>query len=53
MDRLTNVEGHNNYFGNAGSTPDSIYNTSQFDGLFQYILATGASASRSATSPTA
>jgi prepilin-type N-terminal cleavage/methylation domain-containing protein/prepilin-type processing-associated H-X9-DG protein len=42
MDRLTNVEGHNNYYGNAGSTPDSIHNTSQFDGLFQYILAAGA-----------
>jgi prepilin-type N-terminal cleavage/methylation domain-containing protein/prepilin-type processing-associated H-X9-DG protein len=42
MDRLTNVEGHNNYYGNAGSTPDSVHNTSPFDGLFQYILATGA-----------
>jgi prepilin-type N-terminal cleavage/methylation domain-containing protein/prepilin-type processing-associated H-X9-DG protein len=42
MDRLTNVEGHNNYYGNAGSTPDSVHNTSQFDGLFQYILASGA-----------
>jgi prepilin-type processing-associated H-X9-DG protein len=37
QDRLTNVEGHNNYYGNAGSTPASLYNSSQFDGLFLYI----------------
>ncbi len=42
MDRLSNIEGHNNYYGNAGSTPDSIHNTSLYDGLFQYILAAGA-----------
>jgi prepilin-type N-terminal cleavage/methylation domain-containing protein/prepilin-type processing-associated H-X9-DG protein len=42
MDRLTNVEGHNNYYGNAGSTPDSVHNTSAFDGLFQLITASGA-----------
>jgi prepilin-type N-terminal cleavage/methylation domain-containing protein/prepilin-type processing-associated H-X9-DG protein len=38
QDRLTSLLGHNNYYGNAGSTPTSLYNTSQFDGLFQYIL---------------
>jgi prepilin-type N-terminal cleavage/methylation domain-containing protein/prepilin-type processing-associated H-X9-DG protein len=37
VDRLTSVLGHNNYYGNAGSTPASLYSTSQFDGLFQYI----------------
>jgi prepilin-type N-terminal cleavage/methylation domain-containing protein/prepilin-type processing-associated H-X9-DG protein len=36
-DRLINVEGHNNYASNAGSTPDSLDNSSQFDGLFMYI----------------
>jgi prepilin-type N-terminal cleavage/methylation domain-containing protein/prepilin-type processing-associated H-X9-DG protein len=38
MDRLSTILGHNNYCGNAGSTPTSLYNSSQFDGLFQYIL---------------
>ena len=37
-DRLTTLLGHNNYCGNAGSTPDSLYNTSSFDGLFLYIV---------------
>jgi prepilin-type N-terminal cleavage/methylation domain-containing protein/prepilin-type processing-associated H-X9-DG protein len=37
-DRLTSLLGHNNYYGNAGSTPASLYTTSPFDGLFQYIL---------------
>jgi prepilin-type N-terminal cleavage/methylation domain-containing protein/prepilin-type processing-associated H-X9-DG protein len=37
-DRLTSLLGHNNYYGNAGSTPASFYNTSPLDGLFQYIL---------------
>ncbi len=36
-DRITTPTGHNNYYGNAGSTPASLYSTSQFDGLFQYI----------------
>jgi prepilin-type N-terminal cleavage/methylation domain-containing protein/prepilin-type processing-associated H-X9-DG protein len=39
QDRLTNAEGHNNYYGNAGSTPDSLYRSTQFDGLFQYVSA--------------
>lgn len=39
QDRLTNAEGHNSYYGNAGSTPDSLYNSTQFDGLFQYVSA--------------
>jgi prepilin-type N-terminal cleavage/methylation domain-containing protein/prepilin-type processing-associated H-X9-DG protein len=38
QDRLQTLMGHNNYYGNAGSTPASLYNTSGFDGLFQYIL---------------
>jgi prepilin-type N-terminal cleavage/methylation domain-containing protein len=38
QDRLTSILGHCNYYGNAGSTPASLYFTSQFDGLFQYIL---------------
>jgi prepilin-type N-terminal cleavage/methylation domain-containing protein/prepilin-type processing-associated H-X9-DG protein len=38
-DRLTSLLGHNNYYGNAGSTPASLYNTAVgYDGLFQYIL---------------
>ena len=37
MDRLTSILGHNNYGGNAGSTPDSLHNSSQFDGLFLYM----------------
>jgi prepilin-type N-terminal cleavage/methylation domain-containing protein/prepilin-type processing-associated H-X9-DG protein len=37
-DRLSSLLGHNNYYGNAGSTPASLYNTSPLDGLFQYIL---------------
>ena len=37
-DRLSTLLGHNNYYGNAGSTPTSLYNTSQYDGLFLYIL---------------
>jgi prepilin-type processing-associated H-X9-DG protein len=36
-DRLTSVLGHNNYYGNAGSTPASLYFSSQFDGLFLFI----------------
>ncbi|AGA29180.1 DUF1559 domain-containing protein [Singulisphaera acidiphila] len=39
QDRLTNAETHNSYYGNAGSTPDSLYKSTQFDGLFQYITA--------------
>ena len=37
-DRLTSLMGHNNYYGNAGSTPGSLYNTTPLDGLFGYIL---------------
>jgi prepilin-type processing-associated H-X9-DG protein len=36
---LTTLIGHNNYYGNAGSTPASLYGSTQFDGLFQYITA--------------
>ena len=39
QDRLTSLLGHNNYYGNAGSTPASLYGSSQFDGLFLYIAA--------------
>jgi prepilin-type N-terminal cleavage/methylation domain-containing protein/prepilin-type processing-associated H-X9-DG protein len=39
LDRLTTIMGHNNYSGNAGSTPDSLHNKSQFDGLFLYMNA--------------
>jgi len=31
-DRLTNVEGHNNYMSNGGSTPLALMNTSGFNG---------------------
>src|SRR5262249_44028312 len=41
-DALATLLGHNNYYGNAGSTPASLYTTSPLDGLFQYILASGA-----------
>jgi prepilin-type N-terminal cleavage/methylation domain-containing protein/prepilin-type processing-associated H-X9-DG protein len=37
MDRLSTIMGHNNYGGNAGSTPDSLHSISQFDGLFLYM----------------
>ena len=36
-DRLTNAEGHCNYSANAGSTPNSFYFVTGFDGLFQYV----------------
>jgi type II secretory pathway pseudopilin PulG len=31
-DRLTSIFGHNNYGGNAGSTPDSLHSKSSLDG---------------------
>ncbi len=37
-DRLSTLMGHNSYYGNAGSTPGSLYNTTPLDGLFGYIL---------------
>ncbi len=37
QDRLKSPCGHNNYYGNAGSTAASLYGSTQFDGLFQYI----------------
>jgi prepilin-type N-terminal cleavage/methylation domain-containing protein/prepilin-type processing-associated H-X9-DG protein len=36
-DRLTSILGHNNYGGNAGSTPDSLHSKSSLDGLFLYM----------------
>jgi prepilin-type N-terminal cleavage/methylation domain-containing protein/prepilin-type processing-associated H-X9-DG protein len=36
-DRLTSILGHNNYSGNAGSTPDSLHSKSSLDGLFLYM----------------
>jgi prepilin-type N-terminal cleavage/methylation domain-containing protein/prepilin-type processing-associated H-X9-DG protein len=41
-DRLSSNFGHNNYSGNAGSTPDSLHNTSALDGLFLYMGNDGA-----------
>jgi prepilin-type N-terminal cleavage/methylation domain-containing protein/prepilin-type processing-associated H-X9-DG protein len=41
-DRLNSNFGHNNYCGNAGSTPDSLHNSSPFDGLFLYMGNDGA-----------
>ncbi len=39
QDRLSTLLGHNNYYGNAGSTAASLYQTAvPYDGLFQYIL---------------
>jgi prepilin-type N-terminal cleavage/methylation domain-containing protein/prepilin-type processing-associated H-X9-DG protein len=38
-DRLTSIFGHNNYGGNAGSTPDSLHSKSSLDGLFLYMNA--------------
>jgi prepilin-type N-terminal cleavage/methylation domain-containing protein/prepilin-type processing-associated H-X9-DG protein len=49
MDRLTSILGHNNYGGNAGSTPDSLHNSSQFDGLFLYMNAAPCVAFKSIT----
>ncbi len=37
LDRLNSIFGHVNYSGNAGSTPDSLHNSSSFDGLFLYL----------------
>jgi prepilin-type N-terminal cleavage/methylation domain-containing protein len=36
-DRLATIMGHNNYSGNAGSTPDSLHSKSTLDGLFLYM----------------
>jgi prepilin-type N-terminal cleavage/methylation domain-containing protein/prepilin-type processing-associated H-X9-DG protein len=41
-DRLQSAFGHNNYAGNAGSTPDSLHNSSPLDGLFLYMGNDGA-----------
>jgi prepilin-type N-terminal cleavage/methylation domain-containing protein/prepilin-type processing-associated H-X9-DG protein len=41
-DRLNSIFGHNNYSGNAGSTPDSLHLTSSLDGLFLYMGNDGA-----------
>jgi prepilin-type N-terminal cleavage/methylation domain-containing protein len=36
-DRRTTLLGHCNYYGNAGSTPASLYFTSPLDGIFQFV----------------
>ena len=49
-DRLTNIEGHNSYGGNAGSNPGAFFNNNNdgaWDGLFASV------ATSTATAPTA